>query len=343
MNGMSCKDSIAIGTVLYCSSFLDPNFTLFTRLPLVFSAADLHPAVSNGMGGLETFISFLFHFLLKPSLPLPSCRPRENDADGLASVLSSSRRRLPSLACVVLLHLLRQEGPCVISRGERGCASFRSGRAFMIEVMGTTRGVEDEVDGKIVVASSSTTWALESEHASTHLHEWIDHIFGYKQRGKEAIMANNFFFNITYEGTVDIDKILDPVQQRATQDQIAYFGQTPSQLLTFPHLKRLPLADVLHLQKLAAKSNAKVTESTLPTKVKVSILSFSVMTPSVSAASTTCDSTCLANNSGINIMAVMSSSNPVGLVQASSAGDRENTARHNLINRMQPGWGNADG
>ncbi|CAN6548024.1 unnamed protein product [Malus baccata var. baccata] len=108
--------------------------------------------------------------------------------------------------------------------------------------------LQDEVDGKIVVAGSSTTWALESEHASTHLHEWIDHIFGYKQRGKEAIMANNFFFYITYEGTVDIDKISDPLQQRATQDQIAYFGQTPSQLLTFPHLKRLPLADVLHLQ-----------------------------------------------------------------------------------------------
>ncbi|CAN6557192.1 hypothetical protein C1H46_045303 [Malus baccata] len=63
-------------------------------------------------------------------------------------------------------------------------------------------------------------------------------------------MANNFFFYITYEGTVDIDKISDPVQQRATQDQIAYFGQTSSQLLTFPHLKRLPLADVLHLQTI---------------------------------------------------------------------------------------------
>ncbi|KAM1083652.1 hypothetical protein ACFX13_022437 [Malus domestica] len=138
--------------------------------------------------------------------------------------------------------------------------------------------LKDEVDGKIVVAGISTTWALECE--------WIDLIFGYKQRGKEAIMANNFFFYITYEGTMDIDKISDPVQQRATQDQIAYFGQTPSQLLTFPHLKRLPLADVLHLQaapssaslrsdesvdkreKLAAKSNAKVTENTLPTKVK---------------------------------------------------------------------------
>ncbi|XP_075672033.1 BEACH domain-containing protein C2 isoform X2 [Castanea sativa] len=92
--------------------------------------------------------------------------------------------------------------------------------------------------------------ALESEHVSAHLHEWIDLIFGYKQRGKEAILANNVFFYITYEGTVDIDKILDPVQQRATQDQIAYFGQTPSQLLTVPHLKKMPLADVLHLQTI---------------------------------------------------------------------------------------------
>ncbi|KAK3036326.1 hypothetical protein RJ639_031733 [Escallonia herrerae] len=87
--------------------------------------------------------------------------------------------------------------------------------------------------------------ALESEHVSAHLHEWIDLIFGYKQRGKEAILANNVFFYITYEGTVDIDKILDPVQQRATQDQIAYFGQTPSQLLTVPHLKKMPLTDVI--------------------------------------------------------------------------------------------------
>ncbi|CAA7050731.1 unnamed protein product [Microthlaspi erraticum] len=92
--------------------------------------------------------------------------------------------------------------------------------------------------------------ALESEHVSAHLHEWIDLIFGYKQRGKEAIMANNVFFYITYEGTVDIDKITDPAQQCATQDQIAYFGQTPSQLLTIPHMKRMPLKDVLHMQTI---------------------------------------------------------------------------------------------
>ncbi|XP_028247923.1 BEACH domain-containing protein C2-like [Glycine soja] len=92
--------------------------------------------------------------------------------------------------------------------------------------------------------------ALESEYVSAHLHEWIDLIFGYKQRGKEAVTANNVFFYTTYEGTVDLDKISDPVQQRAIQDQIAYFGQTPSQLLTVPHLKKMPLAEVLHLQTI---------------------------------------------------------------------------------------------
>jgi hypothetical protein len=40
----------------------------------------------------------------------------------------------------------------------------------------------------------------------------VDDFCRYKQRGKEAVMANNVFFYITYEGTVDIDKITDTVR-----------------------------------------------------------------------------------------------------------------------------------
>ncbi|KAL6008027.1 hypothetical protein ACLOJK_033533 [Asimina triloba] len=105
--------------------------------------------------------------------------------------------------------------------------------------------------------------ALESEHVSIHLHEWIDLIFGYKQRGKEAIMANNVFFYTTYEGTINVDKISDPVQARAIQEQIAYLGQTPSQLLTVPHMKRRPLADVLQLQTIF-RNPSEIRSYTIP-------------------------------------------------------------------------------
>ena len=33
--------------------------------------------------------------------------------------------------------------------------------------------------------------ALESEYVSQNLHNWIDLIFGYKQRGEESEKANN--------------------------------------------------------------------------------------------------------------------------------------------------------
>uniref|UniRef100_A0AAR2JE28 Neutral sphingomyelinase (N-SMase) activation associated factor n=1 Tax=Pygocentrus nattereri TaxID=42514 RepID=A0AAR2JE28_PYGNA len=81
--------------------------------------------------------------------------------------------------------------------------------------------------------------ALESQHVSEHLHEWIDLIFGYKQRGSEAVAAHNVFHPLTYEGVIDCDSIEDPDQKIAMLTQILEFGQTPRQLFTTPHPQRI--------------------------------------------------------------------------------------------------------
>lgn len=80
--------------------------------------------------------------------------------------------------------------------------------------------------------------ALESPHVSAHLHQWIDLIFGYAQRGEAAAKANNLFHPLTYEGTVDLDAIADPTQRRSMELQINEFGQTPRQIFFRPHPQR---------------------------------------------------------------------------------------------------------
>lgn len=81
--------------------------------------------------------------------------------------------------------------------------------------------------------------ALESEHVSRNLHQWIDLIFGYKQRGEEAIKAHNLFFHLCYEGAVDLDHVNDLTKRHALEVQISEFGQIPKQLFKKPHVPRL--------------------------------------------------------------------------------------------------------
>ncbi|KAL4623281.1 WD repeat and FYVE domain-containing protein 3-like isoform X1 [Arapaima gigas] len=77
--------------------------------------------------------------------------------------------------------------------------------------------------------------ALECDHVSTHLHEWIDLIFGFKQQGPPAVEAVNVFHHLFYEGQVDIYNINDPLKETATIGFINNFGQIPKQLFKKPH------------------------------------------------------------------------------------------------------------
>lgn len=80
--------------------------------------------------------------------------------------------------------------------------------------------------------------ALESQFVSENLHNWIDLIFGWKQRGIPAEESMNVFIHLTYDGEVDVDAISDPILRDATIAQINNFGQTPTKLFDKPHPKK---------------------------------------------------------------------------------------------------------
>lgn len=80
--------------------------------------------------------------------------------------------------------------------------------------------------------------ALESPYVSENLHQWVDLVFGFKQRGDAAIEATNVFQHLSYGGAKDLDNIEDPVERLATIGIIHSFGQTPYQVFPRPHPHR---------------------------------------------------------------------------------------------------------
>ena len=99
-------------------------------------------------------------------------------------------------------------------------------------------------DPKIFIAKNRQ--ALESEYVSQHLHQWIDLVFGHKQRGEAAFEATNIFHHLSYHGAKDLDTISDPVERLATIGIIHNFGQTPHQIF---HRLHPPKEILRHSQK----------------------------------------------------------------------------------------------
>ncbi|WFD29902.1 beige protein-like 1 [Malassezia sp. CBS 17886] len=85
--------------------------------------------------------------------------------------------------------------------------------------------------------------ALESEHVSAHLHEWIDLVFGHRSHGPAAVAATNLFHPLSYASHVDLEQIDSPLERQAAAQVVHNFGQTPSPLFLRAHPARARRVD----------------------------------------------------------------------------------------------------
>eukprot|EP01017_Pseudomicrothorax_dubius_P034282 TRINITY_DN4680_c0_g1_i4.p1 TRINITY_DN4680_c0_g1~~TRINITY_DN4680_c0_g1_i4.p1 ORF type:complete len:384 (+),score=125.91 TRINITY_DN4680_c0_g1_i4:586-1737(+) len=106
--------------------------------------------------------------------------------------------------------------------------------------------------------------ALESNYVSANLHKWIDLIFGCKQRGDQAVLAQNMFYPLTYEEHVRWNEVRNAYERAALEVQVTEFGQTPVQLFKGPHPAR-----VVRLFNLDPSIEGSETEQLLVKKLKV--------------------------------------------------------------------------
>jgi hypothetical protein len=92
--------------------------------------------------------------------------------------------------------------------------------------------------------------ALESEIVSSKLNEWIDLIFGYKQRNEKALEANNLFHYLSYDENSYLNEISDD-RRESYITHLLECGQTPKKLFNDPHPRKrmrritLPTNDML--------------------------------------------------------------------------------------------------
>ncbi|CAL4060245.1 unnamed protein product, partial [Meganyctiphanes norvegica] len=138
---------------------------------------------------------------------------------------------------------------------------------FLVNSMGINFGVRQ--NGKPVEDVELPPWAknpsdvirvmreaLESDYVSNNLHNWIDLIFGYKQRGQQAELYDNLYYHLCYEGAVDLKAITDLNERLALEVQITEFGQVPGQLFKVPHPKRC-LSIGLHSSLMLSNTNTQ--------------------------------------------------------------------------------------
>ena len=82
--------------------------------------------------------------------------------------------------------------------------------------------------------------ALESEHVSANVSNWIDLIWGFKQTGQEAIDADNVFYPYLYEDVWNLPHVQQLGNYDEVQATLENLGQIPQKLFEERHPSREP-------------------------------------------------------------------------------------------------------
>ncbi|ETN40783.1 uncharacterized protein HMPREF1541_05063 [Cyphellophora europaea CBS 101466] len=127
-------------------------------------------------------------------------------------------------------------------------------------------------DPKIFISKNRE--ALESPYVSKRLHQWIDLVFGFKQKGEAAIEAANVFHHLSYQGAKDLDAITDPVERLATIGIIHNFGQTPYQVFQRAHPAREQSRHKYKRLDTAAESLTRLPSTLLDSEERVASLCY---------------------------------------------------------------------
>ena len=86
------------------------------------------------------------------------------------------------------------------------------------------------------------------EYDLADIHNWIDLIFGFKQKGKKAEEAYNLFMSHSYEGNVDLDKV-DNEKDLLCKYGLFELGVNPMQIINYKMPKRNEMPErVMQLQ-----------------------------------------------------------------------------------------------
>ena len=88
---------------------------------------------------------------------------------------------------------------------------------------------------------------LESSQISKNIRKWIDLIFGYKARGKEAELSNNVFTESSYQESININNI----ENKESYLRLVEFGLIPTQIMNKECSKREKKEDIIKGKELS--------------------------------------------------------------------------------------------